>query len=208
MAEDLKNLIEKINQEGVKAAEDKARDIENEAASHAKAIIEKAKRDADKIITDAKREVAKIEKSGEIALKQAGRNLIISLKKEISSVLNRLILLRVRDELKPGAMAKIISSLIKNYKGQDKTNIVVSLNKRDLGSIEKTFLAKLKDGAKKGITLKQAEDIQGGFVISYDSGRVHYDFTDKALAEYISLYLKPKLGELLKGTHSSGSKKT
>lgn len=207
MAEDLKNLIEKINEEGIKAAENKAREIEDEARQRAKAIIERAERDGDKIIADAKREVVKMEKSGEAALKQAGRNLIISLKKEIASMLDRLILLRVRDELSPGAMAKIITSLIKNYKGQDEGDIIVSLNKKDLEKMGKSFLAKLKEGIKKGVTLKQSDDIQGGFIITYDSGKSHYDFTDEALTEYISLYLKPKLGELLKSTRSSASKK-
>lgn len=206
MVEDLKSLIEKINQEGVKAAEDKAKDIEIEARRRAGEIIEKAKKEAGKVIAEAKDEVARMEKSGEESLKQAGRNLIISLRKEITSMLDRLIMLRVREELSPGAMAKIITSLIKNYKGKDEGDIIVSLNKKHLQNLEKGFLSKLKAEMKKGITLRQSEDIQGGFIISYDSGKSHYDFTDKGLAEYISSYLKPKLAELLKSASSGGKK--
>lgn len=207
MVEDLKSLIEKINQEGIKAARDKAGEIEAEAKKRNVEIIERAEKEAKKIIANARAEVAKMEKSGEESLKQAGRNLIISLKKEIASVLDGLIKSHLRDELSPGEMAKIISLLIKNYEDKEKGDIIVLLNKEDLKEIEKTYLAKLKDEVKKGVTLRRSDEIQAGFAISYDSGKSHYDFTDKALAEYISLYLKPKLSELLKGASSSSSKK-
>ena len=198
MTEDLQGLIEKINQEGVKAAEEKAHEIEAEAKRQAEQIIEKAKKEAEKIAAKAKDETARIEKSGEASLKQAGRNLILSLRKEITSMLDRLITLRLREEFSPGAMSRIISSIIKNYKGTMEDDVIVSLNKEDLKKIENDFFAKLKTEVKKGITLKQADDIQAGFLISYDDSKSHYDFTDKGLAEYISLYLKPKLAELLK----------
>lgn len=207
MVENLNSLIEKINQEGLRAAEDKAKEIEAEAKKRTNEIIGKAKKEAEKIIQEAKDEVAKMERSGEESLKQAGRNLIISLRKEIASMLDGLIKLRIRDELTPDEMAKIISSLLKSYKDREKGDIIVSLNKKDLEKMEKGFLAKLKDEAKKGVIIKQSDDIQAGFVISYDSGKSHYDFTDKALAEYISLYLKPKLSELLKSASPSESKK-
>jgi len=198
MTEDLQGLIEKINQEGVKAGEEKAQEIEAGAKRQAEQIIGKAKKEAEKILAKAKDETAKIEKSGEASLKQAGRNLILSLRKEITSMLDTLITLRLREEFSPKAMSQIISSLVKNYKGTMKDDVIVSLNKEDLKKIENDFFAKLKTEVKKGITLKESNDIQAGFIISYDSGKSHYDFTDKGLAEYISLYLKPKLAELLK----------
>ncbi len=202
MAEDLKGLIEKIHEEGVKAAENKAKDIENEAKLRAQAIVDKAEKNAEKIIAEAKDEVAKIEKSGEASLKQAGRNLIISLKKEIESLLNKLIMLEIREELSPQVMTKIITTLIKNYKDKEKADIIISLGKEDLKKMEKGFLKKLKSEVKKGITLKARDDIRAGFVISYDNGKSHYDFTDKALTEYIGLYLRPKLRDILKEAKS------
>lgn len=197
MTEDLKGLIEKINQEGIKAAEEKAREIETEAKRRAEQIIGKAKKEAEKIIAGAKDETARMEKSGEASLEQAGRNLILTLRKEIGSMLDRIITLNLQEELSPGTTTHIISSLIKNYKGTVEGDITVLLNKEDLKKIENDFLDKLKKEVKKGITLKQSDDIKAGFVISYDKLKSHHDFTDKGLAEYISSYLKPKLAELL-----------
>jgi len=45
--------------------------------------------------------------------------------------------------------------------------------------------------------LTSGEEISGGFTISFDSGKSCYDFTDKALADYIGTYLKPKLNQIL-----------
>ena len=207
MVEDLGSLIEKINQEGIEAAEEKARAIEDEAKRRSDEIVAKAKKEAQKIIAKAKDDIATMEKSGEASLKQAGRNLIISLRKEIASVLDGIIKSNIREGLTPAEMAKIIHALVKNYKGESKGDIIISLNKEDLGKMEKTLLGKLKSEAKKGITIKRSDDIQAGFIISYDSGRSYYDFTDKALAEYIGAYLKPKLSELLKGATARESKK-
>ncbi len=202
MAEDLKGLIEKIHEEGVRAAENKAKDIENEAELRAQTIVDKAEKNAERIIAEAKNETAKMEKSGEAALKQAGRNIIISLRKEIETLLDKVIMLEVRAELTPDVMTKIIATLIKNYKDKEGADIIVSLGKEDLKKMEKGFLKKLKNNVVKGITLKARDDIRAGFVISYDSGKSHYDFTDKALTEYIGLYLSPKLKDLLRGAKS------
>ena len=203
MPENLEGLIEKIHEEGVRAAENKAKDIEGEAKLKAQAIVDKAEKNAEKIIAETKNEVARLEKSGEASLRQAGRNLIISLKKEIESLLNKLITLEVREELSPEVMTKSISTLIKNYKDKEKTDIIISLGEDDLKKVEKGFLGKLKREVKNGISLKARDDIHGGFIISYDAGKSHYDFTDKALTEYIGLYLRPKLADLL-GSSGAG----
>ena len=198
MAEDLQGLIEKINEEGVKAAETKAKDIESEARRQAGEIVSKAAKKAEGIIAEAKSEVAKMEKSGEASLKQAGRDLLLSLRKEINTLLGRLLAERIHETLTPAEMVKTIVSLVKSYKGGERGGIVVSLNKGDLQKIEEVFLGELQGEIKKGLTLRPSEDIRGGFVISYDSGKSHYDFTDAALAEYLGLHLKPTLSRILK----------
>lgn len=195
MAEDIRNLIEKIQQEGIKVAEDKAQEIESQARRQAEEIIKKAKAEAEKQISDAKEQIARAKESSKVLLKQAGRDLILGLKKEINAILDKAIVSAVQQALSPQELAKILTTLIENYSG--KGEIVVSLSKEDLEKLEKGLLAALTQEAKKGITLRQSEDIQAGFIISYDAGKSHYDFTDVALAEYIGSFLKPKLKEIL-----------
>jgi len=198
MAEDIKNLIEKIHREGVVAAQNKAEQIEDRANQTAKQIIDKANSQAQQILADAKKNVAQMEHSANASLKQSGRDLLLSLRKEINAMLDKIIASSIQDALEPEELADILKELINNCDQKDKNDIIISLKKQDLQSLEKGFLSKLKNQTKRKIVLQHSEDIQGGFIISYDSGKSHYDFTDKSLAEYISAYLDPKLRELLK----------
>ena len=81
--------------------------------------------------------------------------------------------------------------------GGERNDITIFLNKEDLETLEKNFLHKLIEETKKKIILRPAEEISGGFTISFDNGKSCYDFTDKALADYIGTYLKPKLNQIL-----------
>jgi vacuolar-type H+-ATPase subunit E/Vma4 len=103
----------------------------------------------------------------------------------------------IRKGLTPEELTKLIAMLVKENCGQEKGEITIELKKEDLENINKGFIERLKDETKKGILLKPSQDVLGGFIISYDAGKSHYDFTDKALAEYLVTYLKPALKELL-----------
>jgi vacuolar-type H+-ATPase subunit E/Vma4 len=197
MTEELKDLIEKIQQEGVKAAEDKARVIEEEAEARAKAIIEEAKKEAQVLLLEAKDKASKMEEATRASLKQVGRDLVLSLKTEINDMLNRIITTHVREALSIGELAQILGRLIKETGVNEKAEVIVALKKEDAQVLEKGFLAELKKQAEHGIKLAVSDDIRGGFTISFDSGKSFFDFTDKAFAEYISLTLKPRLAEIL-----------
>lgn len=203
MAEDIRGLIEKINQEGVQAAEKKAREIELQAQTTAREILERAEAEARRIVAEAKEQALRTEERGRTLLAQAGRDMLLSLKKEISATLNRVILTDVRQALNPEALAKIIFELVKGISAAQKTEIVVTLKEEDLEALKKAFLSKLKDEAMKEVVLKSSEEITGGFTISYDRSKSEYDFTDAALAEYIGSSLKPKLNQVLKDALSA-----
>ncbi|RJO65560.1 MAG: hypothetical protein C4540_00845 [Candidatus Omnitrophota bacterium] len=198
MAEDIRSLIEKIQKEGVNAAEDKARAIAEEASRRAKEIIAQARHEAEQIVAGATDKARKAEESTKVLLQQAGRDLILALREEIDEMLSRLIESKVHESLTPHELAKIIISLIKEQKEKEPPEIVLQLNKDDLKKLQEGLLGELRESAKKGIVLKSSEDIRGGFIISFDGGKSHFDFTDKALADYIGSCLKPRLGEILK----------
>ncbi len=207
MAENIKDLIEKIQEEGVKTAEAKAREIEENAKKETLALIEKARAEADEIIAHAREDIAQREKSSREMLRQAGRDLLLSLKKEINALLDKIIISEIKQAMSADELMKIIAELIRRYSSGEKADIVVSLRKEDLAKMEQGFLARLKEETKKPITLVSSEEISGGFIISYDAGKSRFDFSEKALAEYIGAQLKPRLNEMLNSA-SSDDKKT
>lgn len=197
MAEEIRDLIEKINQEGIRAAEEKAHNIEAAAQQRADDILAHAMRESEEMIAAAKDRIRRDDEKGKILLNQAGRDLLLSLRKEINAMLGGIVVSEIQEALTPEALFKLLSEVVRNYSAGEISDITVVLNKEDLEILEKNFLYKLKEETKKKIILSPSEEISGGFTISFDSGKSCYDFTDKALAEYIGTYLKPKLNQIL-----------
>jgi V/A-type H+-transporting ATPase subunit E len=198
MAEEIRDLIEKINQEGIRAAEEKAQNIEAAAKQRADDTLAQAKLEAEEMIAAAKDRIFREDEKGKTLLAQAGRDLLLSLRKEINAMFGRIVVFDIQQSLTPEALFRLLSEVVRNYSAGESSDITVFINKEDLETLEKKFLHKLREETKKKIILKPAEEISGGFTISFDDGKSCYDFTDKALAEYIGTYLKPKLNQILK----------
>lgn len=197
MAGEIKDLIEKIQQEGVLEAEKKARGIEEEARRQAQATVAQANKEANKIISDAREKVSRAEEGARLSLEQAGRDLMLALRRQINDTLQKVISAHIQRALAPEELARIITAIIKESGLKDSKEVVVSLNKGDLDKLEKVFLSSLKDELKRGLVLRADSQISGGFIISYDNSKSHFDFTDKALAQYLIAYLKPSLAAVL-----------
>jgi len=197
MPEEIKGLIEKIQKEGVEKAREDGRKIVEEARKASAGIIEKAKQEADAIIQKAKEESGRAKESTEASLRQAGRDLLISLRAQINALLKKVITHKASEALTPQEMAKMIQALINGYAQKQKPDkIEAFFSKDDLAKMKDGFLGKLSEEAGKGITLKSSDDISAGFTISFDSGKSHFDFSDQALADYISGHLNKELAKI------------
>jgi len=197
MAQEIKDLIAKIQQEGIKAAQEKAAQIKAAADAQAQEIISAAKSEAKRIIENADAQAKKLDASANASLKQSGRDLLISLRKEINSMLSNLIKAELGRALTAEELAGIIGSLIKSAPLSLNSEIIVSLNAKDKEKLEQGLLKHLAQETKKQIILKSAADMNSGFVISFDSGKSLFDFSDTALTEYITGSLKPELDKFL-----------
>lgn len=197
MPEEIRDLIERINQDGIKAAEEKAQKIESAARQKADDILAQARLEAGEMIAAAKERIRKEDEIAKNLHVQAARDLLLSLRKEINAMLSRIVVSDVRQALTSETLATLLSEVIRNHSAGENNDITVFLNQEDLKILNKNFLFKLGEETKKKVILKPAEEISGGFMISFDKGKSCYDFTDTALAEYIGNYLKPKLKEIL-----------
>lgn len=198
MAEEIKELIERIQEQGVKAAQEEALKITSQAEAQAQKIISEAKSEAKKIIEQSAVQAKKQHESTQASLKQAGRDLLISLRKEINAMLEKLIKSGLHQALTAEELAKIISALIKSTQLAAGSEIIISLNEQDKEKLEKGFLKQLAQETKKQVILKTAHSIDSGFVISFDAGKSIFDFSNEALTEYISGSLRPELNKILK----------
>ncbi|MDD5115577.1 MAG: hypothetical protein PHW98_00720 [Candidatus Omnitrophica bacterium] len=198
MAQEIKDLITKIQKEGVEEAEKQAGQVMAQAELSAEKIVADARAQARKIIEEADSEAGKVRASTDASLRQAGRDLLISLRKEINSMLEGLLKLNVSRVLTAEELTGIIKDLIKAAPLSLGSQIVISLSLQDKERLEKEFLRQLKEETKKQVVLKSAQEIDSGFIISFDSGKSSFDFSSQALADYISGSLRPELNKILK----------
>lgn len=195
----VKELIEQIKRDGVETAEAEAKAIVEAAQAQAEKIIAEAKAESDKILRDAKAETERMTKSGEDAISQAGRNLLISFRESVSRELRAVVGEAVSAVYASDALAQLIVHAIENWTAKpDAEDISVVLGAEDLKKLEETAVAALKERLMKGVTLKPAEGLDGGFRIAVSDGGAYYDYSAEAVAEMLSNYLSPKVAALLK----------
>ncbi|MBR2405914.1 MAG: V-type ATP synthase subunit E [Clostridia bacterium] len=195
----LQELIEQIKKDGAEAAEAEAKAIVEEAKSDAEKIVAQAQAQADKILADAKAEAERMTKSSEDAIRQAGRNLLISFRESVTRELKAVVGEQVTAVYSSEALAKLVISIVENWADQpDAEDVAVILNTQDLKKLEDIFAAALKEKLLKGITLKANDNFDGGFRIAVNSGSAYYDYSAEAVVDMLSNYLSPKVTELLK----------
>ena len=195
----LQELIEQIKNDGVAAAEAEAKTIVDAAKADAEKLIADAQAQADKILAAAKAETERMTKSSEDAIRQAGRNLLISFRESVSRELETIVGENVAAVYSSDAFAELIISIVENWANKpDAEDIAVILNTQDLNKLEETLLAVLKEKMLKGITLKANDNFDGGFRIAVNDGSAYYDYSAEAVVDMLSNYLSPKVTELLK----------
>ncbi len=191
----LKELLEKINKDGVEAADKKASEIISAAEKKASEIVEKAKNDADRIISDGKAEAAKAEAGGKAAVAQAGRDLVLKTKAEIESIFKSIIERETAAAMSGKALEDAVVTVVKSW--AEKGEYDVQLSDKDFSDLEKSLTAKLAAELKSGVEIKPFSGVDSGFRVSDKDGGSYFNFTAEAVAVNLSQLLNPKLAEII-----------
>ncbi len=193
----VKELIEKIKNDGVKSAEESSSRIISEAEKKAAALIENAEKEAAEIKSQAQNEAGRMEQAGKEALKQAGRDLLLSVKKDVEELFNRIVQSGTAEVLKGDSLKDCIVAVLKSWKEDEIADLSVLVAPETLKSMEGKLKADLKSMIDKGLEIKPFSGLDAGFRISVKDGRAFYDFSDKELMELLSKYLNPGLMSIL-----------
>ena len=195
----LKELIDQIKKDGVEAAQAQAQTIVKAANDEAEKIIQNAQAEADRILQNAKKENERMVRASEDAIRQAGRNLLISFRESVSRELKAIVDENVNAVYSSDAFADLIVGVVEKWTSNpDSEDVAVILNTQDLSRLEDVVMAALKEKMSKGITLKANDHFDGGFRIAVDNGSVYYDYSAEAVVDMLASYLSPKVVELLK----------
>ena len=194
----LQELIRQIKKDGVDAAETEAQAILAAAKAEAEKIISDAEAKANKILLDAKSENDRVVKLGEDALRQAGRNLLLSFRESVAKELRAIVGDHVASVYSSDAFAKLVVKTVECWAAKgDAEDLSVILSGDDLAALEQGLLAELKAKMLQGVTLKANDNFDGGFRITVNEG-TYYDYSAEAVTDMLANYLSPRITALLK----------
>jgi len=193
----LESLIAKIKQDGIEEAERVSKDIIKKAKAEAEAIIKEAKAKAKTIEEQARTSAAKLESNSQDALKQASRDLILTLKVEMVALFDKILKQKCGEALSPEFMAELITKIADKWKTSGDIAWEVLVSETDKEKIEKLLIASLKKEAKATLEIKVSKAIDKGFRIGIKGEDLHYDFTDQSIVEALKEFLNPTLSAIL-----------
>lgn len=187
MAEELQHLIERIRTEGVEKAETESSDIVTAAKANAEKIITEAKAQSAQIVAQAERDAEVFMVRSKQALEQSSRDLLLTVGTGIEKIFNALLKETVAGAMSAEVMADLINKLAEE-------GATVKVSAEVLTVLQAEFASKLKSG----IDLGADQDVLAGFKLVEKEGTAYRDFTDDAIVEALSEFLRPQLAEILK----------
>lgn len=195
----LQDLIDQIKKDGVTSAENTASQIIADAEKKAAAIISEAESKASSIVKSATAETERMEKASVDAIRQAGRNLLISFRDGITAELSALIKKETEKAYDGSILKDLIPETVKAWsKNADVGSLSVLLSEDNLKKLESVFQSALKAEIASGLEVKADDTLSNGFRIGMKDGSAYYDFSADSLAELFAAYLNPKTAAILK----------
>ncbi|MCC8139226.1 MAG: hypothetical protein LIO67_02825 [Lachnospiraceae bacterium] len=195
----LQELIDKIKSDGVGEGEKEAAAIIADANATAEKIIADAKAEEARLLAEARDENDRLVRASEDAIRQAGRNQLISFRDSVTKELDAVIGEAVAESYSKETLLALIPKVVEEWaKNPDTDAIEVLLGSEDLSAIEGNLTAALKERLSAGVTLKADDSIESGFRIAAKGGSAYYDYSAEAVADLLSRYLNPRVAALMK----------
>ncbi|MBI9105521.1 MAG: V-type ATP synthase subunit E [Spirochaetales bacterium] len=191
----LKELLEKINKDGVQTAQQKADEIVSAAEARAAGIISSAKKEAEKIIAVAKADAARAEAGGKAAIAQAGRDLVLKTKSELESLFNAIINSEVKTAMSGKVLEEAVITIVKGW--AEKGEYTIQLSDKDFKELGTGLTSKLAAEIKKGTEIKPFAGVESGFRLTEKDGGSYFNFTADEVAANLSVLLNPNLSEIV-----------
>ena len=181
MAEELQQLLEKIQRDGV-----------DKANAEAKAIVEKAKEEAAATTAKAEAAAQAFADRAKETIGQAARDTVMEVKNGVNKLFEGLLARDVNAALADNAAALAADAVKALAAGSDAQ---VAANAK----LAEALRAQLAAGAAKGVTVVTDETVGTGFSVRLDGGRVEHDFSEKAITAALAKRLRPDLAKIVEG---------
>ena len=193
----LKELIDTIHRDGVDKVRQESESLLNQAKAQAEEIVAAARAQADALLATARREQEQLEHSGGESLKQASRDLLLGVRKQLEVLFSALLKEKTREALKDREITLAIAAMITNWTPERRDKIEVLLPREQFESMAAALRKALAEKIVSGIEIKAAADLAHGFRVAEKDGHAYYDFSAESIAESLSLFLNPDMARIV-----------
>lgn len=199
MAEDIQGLLNRIQADGIEKAEAQKQQILSEAKRQAEEIISKAKAEAAEIIRNAETEAEISENKGKASVKQAARDVLLSLQADLDQRLKSLVQASLGEALTPEVLGKIVLKMAEKYlDGATDDQLEILLSPADAEALEAGLKAGVLSELKNKPEIKLSNAVASGLKIGIKGSDLYFDFSNDALTEVICNYAGPKLAAAIR----------
>ena len=198
MAEELQPLLDQIRKEGVDKAEIEAAEILAQAKEKAAQTVRDAEAKAKELVAKAETDAEVFTQRSITTLEQSARDLLITVGQGIENILSEIVTASVDEALGIEVLEKMMVNMAKSCADQHgETRIELLVGEDDQKEIVSFFATKYSDQMVHGLELHVDNDILKGFKVSFAEDHVYLDFTQEAIAEALTAFLRPKLAEIV-----------
>jgi V/A-type H+-transporting ATPase subunit E len=192
----IQDLVNSIKRDGISEAEKKAAEILSEAKVKAEEIVRNATKEAEHLLDDARKEVSVMKQSGKAAVEQAGRDVILSLKKSINAHMNRLLEDQVNKTISGKDLSALIVQIVKTDI-VDHANSALELPESQVKKLTESLQSELAKEIKDGLEIRPVPSVSVGFRLASKDGSSYYDFSDEEVTRMLAPFLNASVQEIL-----------
>jgi V/A-type H+-transporting ATPase subunit E len=192
----IQDLVNSIKRDGIEEAEKKAAEIIGEAQEKADDLVRNAKKEAQRIVDEAKKEVAVMKQSGTAAVQQAGRDVMLSLKKQINDQFTRILEQQVSSTFSGKDLVTLIVSVVSSGLVTPE-DTVVEINEKQKKQLAESLQHELAKELKAGLEIKVVPSVDIGFRLTAKDGSSYYDFSTDEVVRLLAPFLNTAVRDML-----------
>jgi V/A-type H+-transporting ATPase subunit E len=189
----LKELIDTIHRDGVDKVRQESETLLRQARAQAEGIVATAREQADALLANARSEKERLEHSGRESLKQASRDLLLGVRKQLQALFSSLLKEKSREALADREITAAIAAMIANWTPERQDKIEILLPRQRFDALAKALRSALAEKIAAGIEIKASADVVNGFRVAEKDGNAYYDFSAESIAESLSQFLSPAM---------------
>ncbi len=203
MAENLQGLLDRIHRDGIAKAESERDDILEQAKKEAARIVSDAEAEAASIRSGAKTDADREIKRAESSIRQAARDVVLSLREELNARMSRLVRSAAGEALTPEVVAEVLRALAKSCSEDpakaacEQLDLMVAPDQLD--KLGRAVAAALKNDFQSEPRVFADRSVKDGVKVSINGADAFFDCTDAGFTELLAGYLSPRLAELISG---------